>query len=83
MEIFYDEEGDYLEIFFGKPASDYGIDISKGITIFRYSKTNKLYGLAVLDFVKRTKNFKPIKIDLSKDVKILSKRRKIRHKIKS
>ena len=77
MEIFYDEEGDYLEIFFGEPAADYGIDIGEEITLFRYSKTNKLYGLAVLDFVKRTKNFKPIKINLSKDIKILSKRRKI------
>lgn len=76
MEIFYDEEGDYLEIFFDKPSPDYGIDIGRGITIFRYQKTNKLYGLAVLDFVRRTKNFKPIKINLSKDLKILSKRRK-------
>ncbi len=80
MEVYYDEEGDYLEIFFSKPASDYGIDIGKDITLFRYSKTNKLYGLAVLNFRKRTKNFKPVKIELSKDIIILSKIRKNQNK---
>jgi hypothetical protein len=80
IEIFYDELGDYLEIFFGKPAPDYGEIMGDDITIFRYSKTDKLYGLGIIAFKKRTKNFKPIKINLSKDIKILSKNKSKKRK---
>ena len=36
LKIYYDEEGDYLELFTGKSRPDYGQDIGEGITIFRY-----------------------------------------------
>ena len=35
MRIYYDEEGDYLEIFIGGPKPNYGEDISAGVTVFK------------------------------------------------
>ena len=35
MEMKYDEEADYLEIFVGEPREDYGEHISKDIVVFK------------------------------------------------
>jgi len=43
MEMHYDEEADYLEIFIGEPREDYGEHISKDIVIFKYEDTDQLY----------------------------------------
>lgn len=73
MEIYYQEDADYLEIFFKDPCKDYGEDIGEGITIFKDAKTNGLYGLAILGFKSRTKDLKEVSIDLSKYLKIIDK----------
>lgn len=60
MEIYYDEEADYLEIFFGEPRADYGEDISDDVVVFRYEDNNELYGLGIFNFKKRAKNLQEV-----------------------
>lgn len=64
MEIYYDEEGDYLEIFIKDPSPNYGEDISDDVTIFRDEKTNEVVGVGIQDFKKQTKNLKDLRVNL-------------------
>ena len=64
MEIYYDEEGDYLEIFIKDPSPNYGEDINDEVTIFRDERTEEVVGIAIQDFKKRTKNLKDLSVNL-------------------
>lgn len=55
-DIYYDKEGDFLEITFGEPPEDeYSEEIEPDIFITKSSKTNELYGIGILSFKKRVK----------------------------
>lgn len=73
MNIYYDEEADYLEIFIGESKPNYGEEVSNNITIFRDEKTNEVIGLGILNFKKRAKNLQEIKLDLPVDIGIFLK----------
>ncbi len=64
MEIYYDEEADYLEVFIQNPPPNYGEDVSQDITIFKDEKTEEVVGLGIQEFKEKTKNLQEIKIDL-------------------
>ncbi len=64
MQIYYDEEGDFLEINMGDYTEGYFKDIGEGIAERLDEKTGKVTGIAILSFKKRTENFKDVKIDL-------------------
>jgi len=64
MEIYYDEEGDYLEIFIEGKSPTYGEEIGDDITLFKKEETNEVVGIAVLNFKERTKNLKDVKLKL-------------------
>lgn len=64
MNIYYDEEGDFLEINIGKYTEGYFRDMGKGISERIDEKTGKVTGIAILDFKKRTENLKELKISL-------------------
>lgn len=64
MRIYYDEEGDYLEIFIGDPRPNYGEDIASGVTVFKDEETDEVIGVGVLNFRKKTKALKDIELDL-------------------
>ena len=64
MNIYYDEEGDYLEIFIENGNSTYGEDIGEDITLFKNEKTNEIIGIGILNFKKRTKSLNDIKLNL-------------------
>ncbi len=71
MEIHYDEEADYLEIFFGEPkTSDYGEHVNEDIVLFRYEDNNELYGIGIFNFRKRAKNLQDILVNLPFKVKL-------------
>jgi len=71
MRIYYDDEGDYLEIFIGDPKSHYGEEITDYITIFKDSKTDEVIGVGILNFKERSKDLREIKLDLPVDLAIL------------
>ena len=64
MNIYYDEFGDYLEIFIGESRPNYGEDISKEITIFKDEETDEIIGIGILNFKKRTKDLNEIELKL-------------------
>ena len=70
MEMRYDEEADYLEIFVGEPREDYGEHISEDIVIFKYEDNDQLYGIGIFNFKKRAANLNDVLSKLPVSIKI-------------
>ena len=70
MEMRYDEEADYLEIFVGEPSEDYGEHISKDIVLFKYESNDQLYGIGIFNFKKRSANLNDVLSKLPVSIKI-------------
>jgi|TARA_Y100000034_G_C6908349_1_gene422279 hypothetical protein len=70
LRIYYDEEGDYLEIRIGEPRSNYGEEINDNTTIFKDTKTDEIVGIGILDF-KENVNLKNLEIDLPIDLNLI------------
>ena len=64
VNVYYDEEADFLEISIGKYKEGYFQDIGEGISKRIDSKTGRTVGIAIMSFLKRTRNFKDLKISL-------------------
>ena len=66
MRIYYDEEGDFLEIGIGKPhKTEYTDEIKKDIFITRDEKTDEIKSIGILNFKKRSKNLKELNIPVN------------------
>ena len=70
MQLYYDEEGDFLEISIGKFTKGYFKDIGEGIAERIDEKTGKVTGIAILSFKKRTQELKDLKINLPVNLEI-------------
>lgn len=64
MNLYYDEEGDYLEFYIENAGSSYGEEIGNDITLFKNERTSEVVGIAILNFKKRSKSLKDIQISL-------------------
>lgn len=64
MNIYYDEEGDYLDIFIGKSRPNYGEEVSDGVTVFKDEETDEIIGVGILGFRKRAKKLNEIELTL-------------------
>lgn len=64
MQVYYDEEGDFLEINIGEFTEGFFKDIGDGIAERIDEKTGKVTGIAILSFKKRTEQGKDLKINL-------------------
>ena len=54
-DIYYDEQGDFLEITFGlPPENEYTDQVESGVFITRDAKTNEIKGIGILNFKKRS-----------------------------
>ena len=52
--IYYDQEGDFLEITFGEPPElEYTDEIEEGVFITRNEDTDEVYSVGILSFKKR------------------------------
>jgi uncharacterized protein YuzE len=60
MEMRYDEEADYLEIFIGEPREDYGEHKSEDIVLFKYEDNDQIYGIGIFNFKKRAANLNDV-----------------------
>lgn len=72
-DIYYDKEGDFLEISFGEPASEGTTDeIEPGIFITRDINTKKIKNVGILDFKEKANILKQIlnKINISLPIEI-------------
>ncbi|MDP3987394.1 MAG: hypothetical protein Q8P81_04175 [Nanoarchaeota archaeon] len=53
--IYYDEEGDFLEVTFGEPPeTEETEETEEGIFITREENTDEIYSVGILSFKKRT-----------------------------
>ena len=68
MQLYYDEEGDFLEINIGGYTEGYFKDLGEGISERIDEKTGKVTGIAILSFKKRAQ--KDMKINLPVDIEI-------------
>ncbi len=60
-DIYYDEEGDFLEITFGLPPEEGGTEeIEPGVFITRDIETNEIKAIGILSFKKRVYILKQI-----------------------
>ena len=71
MRIYFDEEGDFLEISIGKPMKSIATEVSPGIFIRKDEETGEVKSVGILSFRKRSKELKdieftlPVKISMS------------------
>ena len=68
MRVYYDEEGDFLEISIGKPAKSYAEEVKPGIFIRIDEKTEEVKSIGIFNFKKRAKSLKDIKLELPIEV---------------
>jgi len=68
MKIYYDEEGDFLEIFIKKGVPNYGEEIAPGITVFKEEDTDEIIGVGILNFRKKAKYLNEIELNLPFEV---------------
>ncbi len=52
-EIYYDEEGDFLEVFFGEPTKCYTEEPEQGIFIRKDQISHEIKSIGILSFKKR------------------------------
>ena len=72
MQLYYDVEGDFLEINIGKYTEGYFRDIGEGIAERIDEKTGKITGISILSFKKRAQKLKDVKINLPVNLEITS-----------
>ena len=64
LNIYYDKEADFLELHIGKYREGHFKNLGKGIFERINKKTNKVTGIAIMGFRKRTKSRKDLQISL-------------------
>ena len=65
MHLYYDEEGDFLEINLDNYKNEgFFRNLGKGIFERIDKKTNKVVGVAIMGFKKRTQDLKDVEVNL-------------------
>ena len=65
IDIYYDEEGDFLEItIINPPVESYCEDIHEDVFIRKDQNTHEVIGIGILNFKERAKELKDILIDV-------------------
>ncbi|MFA4886912.1 MAG: DUF2283 domain-containing protein [Candidatus Nanoarchaeia archaeon] len=65
MRLYYDEEGDFLEISLGKPTKCHASEVEPGIFLRFDDQTNQVKSIGILDFKKRSKNLKDLTLPIN------------------
>ena len=64
LNLYYDEEGDFLELNISGYAEGYFKNLGDGLFERIDKKTNKVTGIAIHGFKKRTQGLKDVKLSL-------------------
>ncbi len=70
LQLYYDEEGDFLEIQIGGYTEGSFKNLGDGIFERLDKKTKKVTGIAVMGFRKRTESLGDVKVSLPVEIKI-------------
>ena len=68
MKVYYDEEGDFLEISVGKPTRCYASEVQPGIFIRIDEKSEEVKSVGIFGFKKRSKDLKDIELDIPVEI---------------
>ena len=68
MRVYYDEEGDFLEISIGKPTKSYAEEIKPGIFLRFDERTEEVKSVGIFNFKKRARDLKDIQLDIPVEV---------------
>lgn len=68
MRVYYDEEGDFLEISVGQPSKCIATELGQGVFIRKDEKSDEVKSIGILGFKKRSKGLKDIKLDIPVEV---------------
>ena len=71
MNIYYDEEGDFLEITKGNISNCYFDNLGKGIFKIIDKSSGEIKGIAIFNFKKKSKNLETLQITLPFKLEIL------------
>ncbi|MAG01904.1 hypothetical protein CMI42_01070 [Candidatus Pacearchaeota archaeon] len=72
LRVYYDEEGDYLEIRIGDPRSNFGEEINDDITVFKDTETEEIVGMGILNFKEKT-NLNNLEVELPFDIGLFAR----------
>ena len=72
LNLYYDEEGDFLELNIGDYAEGHFKNLGDGIFERIYKKTNIVSGFAIQSFKKRTQGLKDVKVMLPIKIQLFS-----------
>lgn len=64
MNIYYDEEGDFLEMSFGDISNCYFDNLGDGVFKIIDKQTKEVKGIAIFSFRRRTRDLEEIKLSL-------------------
>jgi len=64
LRLYYDEEGDFLEIGIDKPSNGYFRDLGDEVFERVDEKTGEVKGIAIFNFKKRTEKLKEVELSL-------------------
>lgn len=70
LNLYYDEEGDFLEINLGEYTKGYFKNLGKGLFERVDKETGKITGVAIMGFKKRTKNLGEINVSLPMQIEL-------------
>ncbi|MEK6903521.1 MAG: hypothetical protein AABW64_02650 [Nanoarchaeota archaeon] len=68
MRVYYDEEGDFLEISVGKPTKSYAEEVQEGVFIRKDETTEEIKSVGILSFKKRAKTLQDIEVDVPVEI---------------
>ncbi|MBI2659435.1 hypothetical protein HYX05_05050 [Candidatus Woesearchaeota archaeon] len=72
LNLYYDEEGDFLELHIGDYTQGYFRNLGKGVFERIDRKTKKVTGIAIMGFKKRTEGLKDIRVSLPTEIQLSS-----------
>ena len=72
LNLYYDEEGDFLELNIGEYTEGHFKNLGDGIFERIDKKTNKVMGIAIHGFKKRTQGLRDVKLSLPVKVEMYS-----------
>lgn len=72
LNLYYDEEGDFLELNMGDHSEGYYKNSGDGVFERIDKKTKKITGIAIMGFRKRMQTQKDIKISLPVEIQLSS-----------
>ena len=72
LNLYYDEEGDFLELNIGAYTEGHFKNLGDGIFERIDKKTNKVTGIAIHGFRKRTRGLRDVKVSLPVKIQLYS-----------